>query len=232
MRTKKIWIWAVIFGLIATASLYLALFYGNIGQTAKEKDKPSIDISSNNNSPSTASSINQAQNESTDKSSANSFLSRMITNFKKETETTEQNTEEKDDGIKEVLLPISDGKRAISVNVSEAQGVQGFIQAGNFVDLIALTPSKDEWHHDDEAQILLQNVKVLEIGHATDDEATAARYKAVTLEVTPDQGLRLALAQFDGQIYLMLRNDGDESRLPDYSHIHADQLHSGGHLLQ
>lgn len=205
MRTKKIWIWAIIFGVLTTASLYFPLFYDEKGQRVDENitkdliqggDKKEIDILAD------------------------------------KTNSEENNEPSEEDVIKQQLPGISEGKRAISISIGEAQGVQGFIKAGDYVDIIALTPSKENWAHDDEAQIFLQNIKVLAIGHATDESATAANYKAVTLEVTPEEGLQLTLAQFDGQLYLMLRTDKDEGKLPNFIHIHADQLHLGGHLTR
>lgn len=204
MKAKRIWIWAIIFGVLTTASLYYVLFYNEKGQTVSRNIETDL-------------------NQVGDENVLVSSLDKVI---------LEENEDRAvEDGVINQQIPVlSDGKRAISINVGEAQGVQGFIKAGNYVDIIALTPSKDGWAHDDEAQIFLQNIKVLSVGHATDDDIAAAKYRAITLEVTPEEGLQLTLAQFDGQLYLMLRKEGDNGRLPDYIHIHADQLHLGGHL--
>lgn len=207
MKTKKIWIWAIVFGILTTVSLYFALFYDNTSQPIDENVEVRISQEDSGNGLSS-----QDQND---------------VNLDQDVAQIEET------GVLKQQLPeISEGKRVISINIGEAQGVQGFIKAGDYVDIVALTPSKEGWAHDDEAQIFLQNIKVLAVGHATDEATSAANYKAVTLEVTPEEGLQLTLAQFDGQLYLMLRKEGDNGRLPDYIHIHADQLHLGGHLTR
>jgi pilus assembly protein CpaB len=63
------------------------------------------------------------------------------------------------------------------------------------------------------SKIVLQNVKVLASGQNLDkpkDEREADAVKAVTLQVTPDQAEKLALASTEGKLRLMLRNMVDQ----------------------
>jgi pilus assembly protein CpaB len=63
------------------------------------------------------------------------------------------------------------------------------------------------------SKIVLQNVKVLASGQNLDkpkDEREADAVKAVTLQVTPDQAEKLALASTEGKLRLVLRNGIDQ----------------------
>lgn len=125
-------------------------------------------------------------------------------------------------------LPISEGKRAMTIAVADDQGVAGFIKQGSFVDVVTIMTapedSKKEQH--DAATLLLQNVKVLAVGHAADDEETNKRYQMVTIEVSPEQGLILSFAtQYD--LHLLLRQEGDDVLESDKTHVHEDDLHKG-----
>ncbi|MGB5944464.1 hypothetical protein, partial [Paenisporosarcina sp.] len=59
-----------------------------------------------------------------------------------------------------------------------------------------------------------------------DDEETKNRYQMVTVEVTPKEGLILGFST-RYELYLMLRQDGDDLIEPDHTHIHEDELHEG-----
>lgn len=97
---------------------------------------------------------------------------------------------------------ISRGKRAMTVKVDEASGVAGSLTPGNLVDVV-LIMDKGEYANDQTATTLFQNLKVLGIGQNT-----------VTLEVTPEQGVRLALAAQQGRISLALRGKLPAGTLP------------------
>ena len=63
------------------------------------------------------------------------------------------------------------------------------------------------------SKIVLQNVKVLASGQNIDkpkDEREADAVKAVTLQVTPEQAEKLALASTEGKLRLVLRNGIDQ----------------------
>lgn len=187
MNTKKIWLFAIVFGIIAAGMLY-AMF-------AKVQKQP---------------------------------VDPVITDVGEKEEEKEIVVEVEEKGNE--IIPVTDGNRAMTIEVTDPQGVAGFIKPGSFVDIVAvmIVPEeyKDKQH--DAATLLLQNVKVLAIGHAADDTETMKRYQMVTVEVSPREGLTLGFAS-KYELYLMLRQEGDNEveQDPDKTHIHEDDLHVG-----
>lgn len=105
------------------------------------------------------------------------------------------------------------GMRAVTVRVDDVKGVAGFIMPGDHVDVV-LTRTEDRQSFTD---ILLQNVKVLAIDQLANERQESARIaKAVTLEVTMQQGQKLVLAGGAGALSLILRQsdtaDGEAMR--------------------
>jgi pilus assembly protein CpaB len=95
-------------------------------------------------------------------------------------------------------------KRAMAVKVDDVVGVAGFINPGNRVDvLVALR------HDPPITKIVLQNVLVLATGaelERTGREQKPLPVKVITMEVTPQEAEKLALASTNGKIRLALRN--------------------------
>jgi pilus assembly protein CpaB len=107
---------------------------------------------------------------------------------------------------------IPPGMRAISVRVNDVIGVAGFVVPGSRVDLV-VTIRRD---NDSMARTVASNVQVLTEGTrqqqekpVADDETNATT--VVTLVVTPQDAERIALAQTEGQIMLVLRNTQDQA---------------------
>lgn len=97
------------------------------------------------------------------------------------------------------------GMRAVTVRVDDVRGVAGFVMPGDHVD-VALTRFDDRQKYTD---ILLQNVKVLAIDQLAGERQEKAQVaKAVTLEVTREQGQKLILAGGAGSLSLILRQAG------------------------
>jgi pilus assembly protein CpaB len=68
-------------------------------------------------------------------------------------------------------------------------------------------------HQDPVSKIVLQNIKVLANGQNIDkpeNEREANSVKAVTLQVTPEQAEKLALASTEGKLQLVMRNQVDQ----------------------
>ena len=94
------------------------------------------------------------------------------------------------------------GMRAVTVRVDDVKGVAGFIMPGDRVDVV-LTRTEDRQSFTD---VLLQNVKVLAIDQIANERQESAKIaKAVTLEVTMQQGQKLVLASGAGVLSLILR---------------------------
>ena len=109
---------------------------------------------------------------------------------------------------------IPDGYRAMTVKVDDVVGVSGFIQPGTLVDIVVVTsPPKTSTQQEMVSKIVLQNIKVLASGQNIDkpkNEKEAERVKAVTLQVTPEQAEKLALATTEGKLQLVMRNSVDQ----------------------
>ncbi len=109
---------------------------------------------------------------------------------------------------------IPEGYRAMTVKVDEVVGISGFIMPGTLVDVVVtIDPGGQGISGNPISKIVLQNIKVLANGQnidkpKSDREADAVR--AVTLQVTPDQAERLALASTEGKLQLVMRNSVDQ----------------------
>ncbi|MBB6453323.1 pilus assembly protein CpaB [Salirhabdus euzebyi] len=201
MKTKRIWIWSLVFGILATLALYLF-------------------INSNyaNNQVAPASTEGTETQQGQDEKEQENVV-----------ETASTNASGEEEEFKNELLPIEDGKRAMSINIAgDAQGVSGFITPGSYVDVVANMDVPEDAQEGQHAStvVILQNLKVLAIAHAADTAEEMKRYALATLEVSPEEGLALGFAtKYD--LYLMLRKEGDNELVEDHLHIHEDELHSG-----
>jgi pilus assembly protein CpaB len=130
---------------------------------------------------------------------------------------------------------IPDGKRAVSLPVSETTGVGGLIVAGDYVDITVVTGGAGGGNVK-AATTLLQHVLVLSVAQnaakpvarvdangtpvpgagtfTTDSTDPDAKAKSVTVAVDPKDVPLLALAQDEGTIYLSLRPPGDAAAVP------------------
>ena len=113
---------------------------------------------------------------------------------------------------------IPEGYRAMTVKVDDVVGVSGFIMPGSLVDVVVvIVPAEKALTQDPISKIVLQNIKVLANGQNIDhpkDEREPTTVRAVTLQVTPEQAEKLALASTEGKLQLVMRNavDQDDSQ--------------------
>ena len=110
---------------------------------------------------------------------------------------------------------IPDGYRAMTVKVNDVVGVSGFIMPGTLVDIVVvISPPKESGQGEMISKIVLQNIKVLASGQnidrPKDDREVERGVKAVTLQVTPEQAEKLALASSEGKLQLVMRNSVDQ----------------------
>lgn len=110
---------------------------------------------------------------------------------------------------------IPEGYRAMTVKVDDVIGVAGFLRPGAMCDVLTVIeqPGGSAGDRDPVSKIVLQNVKVLAAGQNIDkpsNEREAEQVKAVTLQVTPEQAEKLALASTEGKLRLVMRNSIDQ----------------------
>jgi len=109
---------------------------------------------------------------------------------------------------------ISEGFRAITVKVDDVVGVAGFVEPGAWVDVVAVVnPIDSTSGQGPTSKIVLQHIKVLASDQNIDTEKKDYKIlsaKAVTLQVLPEQGEKLALAAAEGKLQFVLRNSVDK----------------------
>jgi pilus assembly protein CpaB len=109
---------------------------------------------------------------------------------------------------------IPEGYRAMTVKVDDVVGISGFIMPGTLVDVVVvITPEEPTNGRGPISKIVLQNIKVLANGQNIDkpeNERDANSVKAVTLQVTPEEAEKLALASSEGRLQLVMRNSIDQ----------------------
>ena len=111
---------------------------------------------------------------------------------------------------------IENDRRAVTVKVDEASGVAGFIMPGNRVDVL-FTADKSAFTDDPVTKTVLQNLLVLGIGQDLETQKNGEKPKVVptvTMEVSPEEGERLALAAKEGHITLALRGWTGNGKVP------------------
>jgi pilus assembly protein CpaB len=102
--------------------------------------------------------------------------------------------------------------RAMTVRVSDVSGVAGFALPGDVVDVL-LTRSAGGDSAQQISDVLIQAVKVIAVDQiASENKSDPMVAKTATLEVTPLDAQKLALAQQVGTISLALRPIGETVR--------------------
>ena len=102
---------------------------------------------------------------------------------------------------------LHDGMKAVTIRVSDVEGVAGFVLPGDRVD-IALT--RLDGKGGATTDVVLQNATVLAIDQVADERTAAATVaKSVTLEVDTVAAQKLDLAASLGSLSLLLRKAGE-----------------------
>jgi pilus assembly protein CpaB len=108
---------------------------------------------------------------------------------------------------------VKDNMRALTVSVDEVFGVAGFILPGDRVDVVLTRALKAGDPTTSQADVLVQNVKVLAIDQQADQRLDAPSVsRAVTLEVDTEMAQKLSLGRSVGRLSLTLRAAGSAHR--------------------
>jgi pilus assembly protein CpaB len=119
-----------------------------------------------------------------------------------------------------IVQKLTPGHRAMAIRVDAETAVGGFVTPGDFVDIVMTQGGGNDMR----AVTVLQNVRVVGIDQVSAeqmDQPMVAR--TITVEVTPGDGQKLALAQRAGQLSLTLR-DLEASEIEAISQIDLDDL--------
>lgn len=135
---------------------------------------------------------------------------------------------------------VPEGKRAVTIAVDEVSGVAGFIQRGDYVDVIAFIDIRclkgvvddtgavvtEEPTNIETSLYVAQNVCVAAIGTTMQSGAADSEtelYESVTLFLTPEEALRVNLCAKGGILTVVLRSSGDHELSEDLP-VTADTL--------
>ena len=108
-------------------------------------------------------------------------------------------------------IKIAPGKRAMSVKINDVAGISGLIQPNSRVDVLVNIKDERSEKETQVAKLFMENMRVLSVGQQVTrgDDGKPINATTATLEVTPDEAERLAIAMGQGSIALVLRGYGD-----------------------
>ncbi|MEN8189058.1 MAG: Flp pilus assembly protein CpaB [Thermodesulfobacteriota bacterium] len=136
--------------------------------------------------------------------------------------------------ISKVSSVMAKDKRAFRLWLDQTRGLIGLIEPGSMVDVLAVLPG--ESGQQKVSKIVLQNIRVLAVANrliknspATENmpddsrkqkekQSKTPKVTTITLEVTPEQALDLALVMETGKIHLALR-DGTNQKIVESSSV-------------
>jgi pilus assembly protein CpaB len=109
-----------------------------------------------------------------------------------------------------LVVKITPGKRAYGIRVNDVSSLAGMIMPNSRVDIMVVI-SDPRQEGKQVAKLFMSNMRVLAIGPTTQPGADGRPINAAvaTIEVTPDEAEKLAIATTQGQIQLVLRGYGD-----------------------
>lgn len=123
-------------------------------------------------------------------------------------------------------VKIAPGKRAMSVKINDVAGISGLIQPNSRVDVLVNIRDLTAAHDQQVAKLFMENMRVLSVGTQVTrgDDGKAINATTATLEVTPEEAERLAIAMNQGSIALVLRGYGDPDSIKTKGATSSDVL--------
>jgi len=107
---------------------------------------------------------------------------------------------------------VKEGMRAVTIRVNDTTGVAGFVLPGDRVDVLYTVEGGAQGTSID---VLFQNVRVLAVNQNVDEKTgTPIDGRTATLELTPVDAQKLALAQSTGGLTFTLRSAGSLDTAP------------------
>jgi pilus assembly protein CpaB len=110
-------------------------------------------------------------------------------------------------------MRMTPGKRAFGIRVDDVAGIAGLVQPGSRVDIMVVID--DPAHGKRVAKLFMENMRVLAIGALAEppQDARPINSYVATIEVTPGEAERLAIAASQGSLRLALRGYGDSDSI-------------------
>lgn len=107
-------------------------------------------------------------------------------------------------------VKITPGKRAMAVRIDDVAGLSGLIQPNSRVDVLVTLRDVTTGVRQ-VAKLFMENMRVLSVGTQIQrgNDGRPINATTATLEVTPEEAERLAVAMSQGSIQLVLRGYGD-----------------------
>ncbi len=123
-------------------------------------------------------------------------------------------------------IKIAPGKRAMSVKINDVAGISGLIQPNSRVDVLVNIRDESSTKETQVAKLFMENMRVLSVGQQVTrgDDGKPINATTATLEVTPEEAERLAIAMGQGSIALVLRGYGDPDSIKTSGATSVDVL--------
>jgi pilus assembly protein CpaB len=114
----------------------------------------------------------------------------------------------------------------MSVKINDVAGISGLIQPNSRVDVLVNIRDDRSEKELQVAKLFMENMRVLSVGQQVTrgDDGKPINATTATLEVTPDEAERLAIAMGQGSIALVLRGYGDPDSIKTKGATSSDVL--------
>ncbi|WP_280770403.1 RcpC/CpaB family pilus assembly protein [Salipaludibacillus daqingensis] len=199
MKTKRLWIWSLIFGVMASLLVYGFVFMNLTTPASSEQSEP------------TEEELAAAAQEEEERLADEAFNREKVNPIV-----------EIEDGKRAISLKVAQSEEGVSGYIEPRSQVDIIAYSTDFESEELEDSETTEGSGEVEemefltAEVILQNVKVLASGKSADTDNEALSYETVTVEVTPEEGVMLSLAAKDQDgFYFMLRHEEDDDVLED-----------------
>ena len=139
-----------------------------------------------------------------------------------------------DDRPKDLASALPEGRRALTFDIDETNSFAQMLRAGNYVDLYLIAQNPSSTASGQEIRPLLARVKILATGQmlkggdrqepVPGQPNRPVNYSNITVDVTSEEGARIALASQVGKIRAVLRNTDDEDMKSQAAQLSASEL--------
>lgn len=135
---------------------------------------------------------------------------------------------------------VEPGMRAVTISVNAISGIANMVRPGNRVDIVMNysdeRPKENAQDPEDTesvptSRLFLQDVPVLAVGSVLSRDGSA-EYATITLQVTPEDAVKISFAEYTASIRLILRSPLDEALEPECAVDLDGILHEKGEKAQ